>query len=79
METGFQEPSDFHEIRLKKRLQLAILYRSDPDNENRVVISRVCCNACHSERSRIISRRFRPALQADVVPLRYRHVKIPRG
>ena len=40
METGVQEPSDFHEVRLEKRLQLAILYRSDPNNENRVVISR---------------------------------------
>ena len=33
METGVQEPSDFHEVRLEKRLQLAILYRSDPNNE----------------------------------------------
>ena len=34
-------PEDLRiKVRLEKRLQLAILYRSDPDNENRVVISR---------------------------------------
>ena len=39
----------------------------------------VYCSASHSERNRSIFRRFRPALQTDVLPLRYRHVKIAQG